>query len=140
MSDTQHSCVIIGIAGASASGKSLIAQTIYEELVAELGAIVEDHLKSIGMLHDPEMSPEQRALIAEKRRAYEDRSKKNSDVADLFPEPKVAEAPRSEDVAVTGEGASFPPSATMCHKCSQKAVVIMDGCATCLNCGYSKCG
>jgi uridine kinase len=30
--------VIIGIAGASASGKSLIAQTIYEELVAELGA------------------------------------------------------------------------------------------------------
>ena len=38
MSDTQHFCVIIGIAGASASGKSLIAQTIYEELVAELGA------------------------------------------------------------------------------------------------------
>jgi uridine kinase len=38
MSDTQPSCVIIGIAGASASGKSLIAQTIYEELVAELGA------------------------------------------------------------------------------------------------------
>ncbi|KUE79100.1 uridine kinase [Aeromonas schubertii] len=38
MSDTQRSCVIIGIAGASASGKSLIAQTIYEELVAELGA------------------------------------------------------------------------------------------------------
>lgn len=42
---------------------------------------------------------------------------------------------------MTGDGgASFPPSATMCHKCSTKAVVIMDGCATCLNCGYSKCG
>ena len=51
-----------------------------------------------------------------------------------------APAPREEDVEVTGEGASFPPSATMCHKCSAKAVVIMDGCATCLNCGYSKCG
>ena len=25
-------------------------------LVAELGAIVEDHLKSIGLMHDPEMS------------------------------------------------------------------------------------
>jgi len=110
-------------------------------LVAELGSIVEDHLKSIGLMHDPEMSDAQRALIAEKRAAYEQRSKKNSDVvADLFPEPKVAEAPRSEDVEVTGEGVSFPPSATMCHKCSQKAVVIMDGCATCLNCGYSKCG
>ncbi|RPE79723.1 NrdJb [Vulcaniibacterium tengchongense] len=114
-------------------------------LVAELGTIVEDHLKSIGLLHDPEMSEAQRALIAEKRAAYEARSKKNTDVSgapagDLFPEPKVAEAPRTEDVEVTGEGASFPPSATMCHKCSTKAVVIMDGCATCLNCGYSKCG
>ena len=37
--------------------------------------IVEDHLKSIGMMHDPEMSEHQRALIAEKRRAYEQRSK-----------------------------------------------------------------
>jgi len=30
-------CVVIGIAGASASGKSLIANTIYEELCQELG-------------------------------------------------------------------------------------------------------
>ena len=101
-------------------------------LVAELGAIVEEHLKSIGMIHDPELSAAQRALIDEKRRQYEARSKKNSD-------PGVA-ADAGEDVAVTGEGTSFPPSATMCHKCSTKAVVIMDGCATCLNCGYSKCG
>jgi hypothetical protein len=106
-------------------------------LVAELGAIVEDHLKSIGMIHDPEMSAEQRALIAEKRRAFEQRegSKKNADVTAPSPAPG-----ESETIEVTGEGASFPPSATMCHKCSTKAVVIMDGCATCLNCGYSKCG
>jgi hypothetical protein len=107
-------------------------------LVAELGAIVEDHLKSIGMIHDPEMSPERRALIAEKRNAFEARSKKNSDVS-----PAPAAAPQEHDnesIAITGDGASFPPSATMCHKCSTKAVVIMDGCATCLNCGYSKCG
>jgi hypothetical protein len=117
-------------------------------LVAELGSIVEDHLKSIGMLHDPDMSDAQRALIAEKRAAYEATQKKNPEAAlaaddasgELFPEPRVREAPRDEDVAVTGEGAAFPPSATMCHKCSTKAVVIMDGCATCLNCGYSKCG
>jgi uridine kinase len=37
MSDKQPECVIIGIAGASASGKSLIARTIYNELTAELG-------------------------------------------------------------------------------------------------------
>lgn len=32
-----HKCVIIGIAGASASGKSLIASTIYRELLAKVG-------------------------------------------------------------------------------------------------------
>lgn len=37
MSDKQPECVIIGIAGASVSGKSLIARTIYNELTAELG-------------------------------------------------------------------------------------------------------
>ncbi|HRG15182.1 MAG TPA: NrdJb, partial [Pseudomonadota bacterium] len=26
------------------------------------------------------------------------------------------------------------------NKCNTKATIIMDGCATCLNCGYSKCG
>jgi hypothetical protein len=115
-------------------------------LVAELGMIIEDHLKSIGMMHDPEMSEHQRALIAEKRRAYEtqQRSKKNSDVA-AAGEMGGAMAPsttadHAEDIEVTGDGASFPPTATMCHKCSTKALVLMDGCATCLNCGYSKCG
>ena len=117
-------------------------------LVAELGAIVEDHLKSIGMIHDPDMSPEQRALIEDKRRQYEARSKKNADAdvaaAEAGPIGELlADQGRDrsgEDVAVTGDGTSFPPSATMCHKCSTKAVVVMDGCATCLNCGYSKCG
>jgi len=114
-------------------------------LVAELGYIVEEHLKTIGLLHDPEMSDEQRALIAEKRRQYEGRSKKNADVAAPAGDAVPGEAPvdpgrAEEDVSVTGDGTSFPPSATMCHKCSTKAVVIMDGCATCLNCGYSKCG
>ncbi|MGY0618257.1 TSCPD domain-containing protein [Lysobacter sp. A378] len=130
-------------------------------LVAELGCIVEEHLKSIGLLHDPEMSDEQRAMIAEKRAAYAALgSKKNSDLSanagpdalndvparddhsgELFPEPRISAPARAEDVSVTGDGGvSFPPTASMCHKCSAKAVVIMDGCATCLNCGYSKCG
>ena len=115
-------------------------------LVADLGGIVEDHLKAIGLMHDPEMSDEQRALIAEKRRAVEERSKKKPEAGVLTsPASDVSGSPAStaahaEDIEVTGEGASFPPSATMCHKCSAKALVILDGCATCLNCGYSKCG
>ncbi|WP_411833095.1 NrdJb [Pseudoxanthomonas mexicana] len=115
-------------------------------LVAELGSIVEEHLKSIGLIHDPEMSAHQRALLAEKRKQYEDHAKKNSEVGkSASPSPATADEGSampgaSEDIAITGDGASFPPSATLCHKCSTKALVIMDGCATCLNCGYSKCG
>ena len=111
-------------------------------LVAELGMIIEDHLKSIGMLHDPEMSDATRALIAEKRRQFEARSKKNADAAAAGETGGAMSSAdeHPEDIAVTGDGASFPPSATMCHKCSTKALVLMDGCATCLNCGYSKCG
>lgn len=133
-------------------------------LVAELGAIVEEHMKSIGLLHDPEMSDHTRAMLAEKRKQYEDRSKKNPEVTavpgnaaaastlsrsegegrgGVAPAPAPlpnSTADHEEDIAVTGDGASFPPSATMCHKCNTKAQVIMDGCATCLNCGYSKCG
>lgn len=110
-------------------------------LVAELGMIVEDHLKSIGMMHDPQMSDAQKALIAEKRKQVEQRegSKKNSDVS-AAPQAPGSSSDHPEDITVTGDGASFPPSATMCHKCSTKALVLMDGCATCLNCGYSKCG
>ena len=130
-------------------------------LVAELGAIVEEHMKSIGLIHDPDMSDHQRAILAEKRAQYENRSKKNTEVgipgaggsfgaAALAPSPASvgegrgegapAQGVHQEDIAVTGDGTSFPPSATLCHKCSTQALVIMDGCATCLNCGYSKCG
>ena len=100
-------------------------------IIAEIGGVIEEHLKSIGMIVDPEISDAQRALIAEKRAAYENRSKKN---------PELSAAAPAGDIAVTGEGTSFPPSATMCSKCNTKALVLMDGCQTCLNCGYSKCG
>ncbi|WAC62006.1 NrdJb [Pseudoxanthomonas sp. SL93] len=110
-------------------------------LVAELGAIVEEHMKSIGLIHDPQMSDHQRAILSEKRKQYEDRAKKNSDVSAAPAAAPAAPAQgAAEDIAVTGDGASFPPTATLCHKCNTKALVIMDGCATCLNCGYSKCG
>ena len=73
-------------------------------LVAELGMIVEDHLKSIGMLHDPEMSEHQRALIAEKRKQFEERSKKN---AESGPSGLSSADEHPEDIEVTGDGAHF---------------------------------
>jgi hypothetical protein len=109
-------------------------------IVAELGAIVEQHLKMIGLLHDPELGPEQRKLIAEKRAAYEGRAKKKSEIgtAGEMGGAMVESAPAASEGPESVGG--FPPGATLCHKCNTSAVIIMDGCATCLNCGHSKCG
>jgi len=94
-------------------------------IVAEIGAVIEQHMKNIGLIHDPEMSDGQRALIAEKRAAYEAATAKKPDTAAAETQP---------------EASNFPPGATLCHKCNTQALVLMDGCQTCLNCGYSKCG
>jgi hypothetical protein len=133
-------------------------------IVAELGAVIETHLKMIGLLHDPELDEHQKKLIAEKRAAYDARAKKKSRPSDLNVE---AAGNGGFNVSLAGAGAetsskgaagaafvgaaeaampssqtssAFPPGATMCAKCNTSAVILMDGCATCLNCGYSKCG
>ncbi|MEO8747099.1 MAG: NrdJb, partial [Rhodanobacter sp.] len=94
-------------------------------IVAEIGSVVEQHMKNIGLLHDPEMDEATRTLIAEKRKAYEAAgAKKNADAG----------------VAADGETLTFPAGSMMCDKCNTKALVLMDNCQTCLNCGYSKCG
>lgn len=114
-------------------------------IVAELGAVIEQHMKMIGLLHDPELDAGQRALIAEKRAEYEARSKKKPDVEAAAAAPASGSKSKSQSpaAAATGgeaESGAFPPGATLCHKCNTNATIVMDGCATCLNCGYSKCG
>jgi len=98
-------------------------------IVAEIGAVIEQHMKSIGLIHDPEMDESTRRLIAEKRAAYEGAAKKKADAATGTFAPVASES-----------ASGFPPGATMCAKCNTQALVLMDGCQTCLNCGYSKCG
>ncbi len=114
-------------------------------IVAELGFVVEDHLKKIGMLHSDELSIEQREAIAKKRAEYDSRhgesAKKKPEISTPAPGTEAKAALAVVPVpAPAGDSASFPPSASMCGKCNTKAVVLMDGCQTCLNCGYSKCG
>jgi hypothetical protein len=87
-------------------------------LIAELGEVVEKHLVSIGMMPAPGLDEHQRALIEQKRAEFEARTAQT----DAF-----AESP-------------FPEGAQLCAKCNTTAVVMMDGCMTCLNCGDSKCG
>jgi len=101
-------------------------------IVAEIGGVIEQHMKNIGLIHDPEMDDATRKLIAEKRAAYEQAgAKKNADVS------KAASAATASSET---ESSGFPPGATLCQKCNTQALVLMDGCQTCLNCGYSKCG
>lgn len=58
---TQNACIVIAIAGASASGKSLIASTIYKELRANLG---ED---DIGIISEDAYYRDQSHLTMEER-------------------------------------------------------------------------
>ena len=86
-------------------------------LVAEIGHAIESHMKYIGMIVSEEMGDAQKQFLAEKRKEFEARHQS----------------------APTDEENSFPEKATLCTKCSTKAMVLMDGCMTCLNCGDSKC-
>jgi hypothetical protein len=112
-------------------------------IVAELGFVVEDHLKKIGLLLGDELSIEQREAIAKKRAEYESKGKSSAKKSTESSAPAADVSSKGANlvvVPVEPSAAAFPASATMCGKCTTKAVVLMDGCQTCLNCGYSKCG
>ncbi|MDH3380305.1 MAG: NrdJb [Gammaproteobacteria bacterium] len=91
-------------------------------LVAEIGDAIEAHMKMIGMIKDETLDPHQQKLVDEKRREYQGRIQQSGAIADAQMD--------------TG----FPNGASLCMKCRTKAVALMDGCMTCLNCGDSKCG
>ena len=88
-------------------------------LVAEIGHALESHLTMIGLLDAPGLDEHQRQLVEEKRAAYEKQQLLNAD-----PSP-----PES----------TFPAGAELCIACNTKAMVVLDNCLTCLNCGESKC-
>lgn len=90
-------------------------------IVAEIGVVIEHHLQKIGLMEKEELS-EQQQLILDQKRA------------------EVEASDNKERVMDTDSDGTYPASATLCNKCHTKAVVIMDNCATCLSCGYSKCG
>jgi hypothetical protein len=87
-------------------------------IIAELGHVIEKHLQAIGLMRKTQLDVHQQKLVDEKRAAFEARARQ----ADAFAK------------------AHFPEGAQLCGRCSTAAVVMMDGCMTCLNCGDSKCG
>ncbi|MBE0584274.1 MAG: NrdJb, partial [Desulfofustis sp.] len=87
-------------------------------IVAEIGFVLERHMKMIGLIQEEQMPEAQKEMLQAKRAEY-----------DILKGQTQREG--------TGD---FPPEAKLCNKCFTKAVIIMDGCLTCLNCGDSKCG
>ena len=72
-------------------------------LVAEIGTVIEQHLKSIGVI---------KTLVDEHQQAYLESKKEEAKGVEM----------------------------QLCTKCNTKALILMDSCMTCTNCGDSKCG
>ncbi len=89
-------------------------------LVAEIGDAIESHLTSIGLISAPVLDEHRRRLIEKKRKEFERQQAIRADPADQ-------------------EAGAFPEGAVLCNKCHNKAMIVMDNCLTCLNCGESKC-
>ena len=92
-------------------------------LVAEIGDAIEAHMRMIGMIRDDGLEPHQQKLIDDKRRELANRTTTTQKPTEDRDSPN-----------------SFPDGAHLCLKCHTKAMVLLDGCMTCLNCGDSKCG
>jgi len=95
-------------------------------IIADIGAVIEHHLRKIGLMEKEELSQQQQLILKQKRAEAE--------AADSV------RAALNSGPPDTVEGTGYPASAKLCNKCNTKAVVNMDNCATCLSCGYSKCG
>ena len=86
-------------------------------LVAEIGDVLENHLCEIGILKASGLDEHQKNFIKGKAKEFNQKTA-NSDA-------------QTDD---------FPEGSTLCKKCLTRAMIMLDDCLTCLNCGESKCG
>ncbi len=86
-------------------------------LVAEIGDVLENHLCEIGILKASTLDEHQENFIKGKAEEFNQKTANADAQADQFPE-----------------------GSTLCKKCLTRAMIMLDGCLTCLNCGESKCG
>ena len=85
-------------------------------LVAEIGEILKTHLIELGLYENDDSL----ALLAREEVKKKLELKKVSSVVESIEEE-------------TGVESGYPEGAMLCGKCQTKAVIIMDGCATCLS-------
>jgi ribonucleoside-diphosphate reductase alpha chain len=93
-------------------------------LLAAIGGVIEEHMIAIGFLNRPAPAP------------YPSQPK----VASIGERVSgAAESPKDSvpgsGAAVSGTGQSFK----FCPRCSSPSLTRIEGCDTCMNCGYSRC-
>ena len=98
-------------------------------LVAELGLVLDKHMREIGMIQPSERALAARKLIAEKKAATTNVVKLKT-VA--MPEPAESIPPHAVDAAKT--------STKTCPECGFGGLVSSGGCEVCPDCGFSRCG
>jgi ribonucleoside-diphosphate reductase alpha chain len=97
-----------------------------QSVVQEIGCILQDHLYRLGLLDAPAY-----------RKASTPPQAPETAPVDAAPIPALA-APETQGKAMIDPTGPLPGSA--CPECHDPGMVLMDGCPTCLVCGYSKCG
>lgn len=100
-------------------------------LVAEIGDVIETHMRETGAIQPEGLDDAQRQYLAQKRAEIEGEAPGGNDGRS----PEEASEGGQEEAQD-----DFPPEATVCPRCHTRALVVMDGCKTCLNCLDSKCG
>lgn len=115
-------------------------------LIAEIGEVIERHLVSIGLIKSESMTEGQRAMLEQKRAEYEARNSLDKSSGSVKEKGAAQGSTQESDsgsensaAGADANAAAFPAGATLCGKCNTAAVVMLDGCRTCLNCGDSKC-
>ena len=98
-------------------------------LVAELGAVLDKHMREIGMIQPSERALAARKLIEEKMGAANNVVKMQT--------PTVAEPTEAIPPHVIG---SLATSTKTCPSCGFGGLISASGCATCPDCGFSRCG
>ena len=86
-------------------------------IVAEIGLVIKKHFEDLSLIEKLEHDDYFKEYLSEKKEEY---LTKTNDIVDSH----------------TG----YPSHATVCPTCNTKAMIKMDNCLTCLQCGDSKCG
>lgn len=107
-------------------GGNWVAGKYVPSLLAALGEVIERHMVAIGFLKDG-------------GGFHEPEGEAQAQVVNLNASPAL-EGPTDDGNSADIHGHAHDSRMRFCPKCSQPGLIRQEGCDTCLECGYSKCG